>query len=68
LTVGLAQQESVSCSCQPWSSWGSACCAPLSNYSQRYASEWIAAHIGYDLRIGCTIIFNGCPFPYHDHA
>jgi ATP-binding cassette, subfamily B, multidrug efflux pump len=38
------------------------------NYSQRYISEWIASHIGFDLR---NLLYNhiqNLPFSYHDHT
>jgi ATP-binding cassette subfamily B protein len=38
------------------------------NYSQRYLSEWIAAHIGYDLRNRLYNHIQHLPFSYHDHA
>ena len=37
-------------------------------YSQRYLSEWIAAHIGYDLRNRLYDHIQHQSFSYHDHA
>ena len=35
---------------------------------QRYLTEWIAAHIGYDLRNRMYDHIQNLPFTYHDHA
>lgn len=40
----------------------------LLNLGQRYLSEWIAAHIGYDLRNRLYDHIQYLPFTYHDHA
>lgn len=37
-------------------------------YSQRYLSEWIATHIGYDLRNRLYDHIQHLPFSYHDHT
>lgn len=37
-------------------------------YFQRYLSEWIAAHIGYDLRNLLYDHIQHLPFTYHDHT
>jgi ATP-binding cassette subfamily B multidrug efflux pump len=37
-------------------------------YFQSYLSEWIAAHIGYDLRNQLYDHIQHLPFTYHDHA
>lgn len=37
-------------------------------YVQRYLSEWIASHIGYDLRNRLYDHIQHLPFAYHDHA
>ena len=37
-------------------------------YAQRYLSEWIAAHIGYDLRNRLYDHIQHLPFAFHDHA
>ena len=37
-------------------------------YVQRYLSEWIAAHIGYDFRNRLYDHIQHLPFSYHDHA
>jgi ATP-binding cassette subfamily B protein len=37
-------------------------------YLQRYLSEWIASHIGYDLRNRLYDHIQHLPFAYHDHA
>jgi len=37
-------------------------------YGQRYLSEWIAAHIGYDLRNLLYDHIQHLPFSYHDYA
>jgi ATP-binding cassette subfamily B protein len=37
-------------------------------YAQRYLSEWIAAHIGYDLRNQLYNHIQHLPFTFHDHA
>ena len=34
----------------------------------RYASEWIATHVGYDLRNRMYDHIQYLPFSYHDHA
>jgi ATP-binding cassette subfamily B multidrug efflux pump len=38
------------------------------NYFQRYLSEWIASHIGYDLRNRLYDHIQHLSFSYHDHA
>jgi ATP-binding cassette subfamily B protein len=37
-------------------------------YWQRYLTEWIAAHIGYDMRNRLYDQIQRLPFTYHDHA
>ncbi len=37
-------------------------------YLQRYNTEWIASHIGYDLRNRLYNHIQHLPFSYHDHA
>jgi ATP-binding cassette subfamily B protein len=37
-------------------------------YAQRYLSEWIAAHIGFDLRNQLNNHIQHLPFAYHDYA
>jgi ATP-binding cassette subfamily B protein len=37
-------------------------------FVQRYLSEWVAAHIGYDLRLRTYDHLQRLPFTYHDHA
>lgn len=37
-------------------------------YGQRYLSEWIAAHIGYDLRNKLYNHIQNLPFSFHDHS
>ncbi|MBN1148810.1 MAG: ABC transporter ATP-binding protein [Anaerolineales bacterium] len=37
-------------------------------YAQRYLSEWIAAHIGYDLRNRLYDHIQHLPFSFHDYA
>ncbi|HEX9092229.1 MAG TPA: ABC transporter transmembrane domain-containing protein, partial [Anaerolineales bacterium] len=37
-------------------------------YFQRYLSEWIASHIGYDLRNRLYDHIQHLSFSYHDHA
>ncbi|MGB8983345.1 MAG: ABC transporter ATP-binding protein [Anaerolineales bacterium] len=38
------------------------------NLGNRYLSEWIAAHVGYDLRNRMYDHIQYLPFTYHDHA
>ena len=38
------------------------------NLGQRYLSEWIGAHVGYDLRNKMYDHIQYLPFTYHDHA
>ncbi len=38
------------------------------NYFQRYLTEWIAAHIGFDLRNQLYNHIQHLPFTYHDHS
>lgn len=38
------------------------------NFGNRYLSEWIAAHVGYDLRNRLYDHIQYLPFAYHDHA
>jgi ATP-binding cassette subfamily B protein len=40
----------------------------LLNLAQRYTSEWIAAHVGYDLRNRLYDHIQNQPFTYHDHS
>jgi ATP-binding cassette subfamily B multidrug efflux pump len=37
-------------------------------YAQRYVSEWLASHIGYDLRNRLYDHIQYLPFSFHDHA
>ncbi|MCS7011190.1 MAG: ABC transporter ATP-binding protein/permease [Anaerolineales bacterium] len=37
-------------------------------FSQRYLTEWIAAHIGYDLRNAMYDRIQRLPFSFHDHS
>ena len=37
-------------------------------FAQRYLSEWVAAHIGYDLRTRLYDHLQHLPFTYHDHS
>jgi len=37
-------------------------------YGQRYVSEWIASHIGYDLRNRLYDHIQYLPFSFHDHS
>ncbi len=37
-------------------------------FGQRYLSEWIAAHVGYDLRNRLYDHIQDLPFSYHDHS
>lgn len=37
-------------------------------FGQRYLSEWIAAHVGYDLRNQLYDHIQNLPFSYHDHS
>jgi ATP-binding cassette, subfamily B, multidrug efflux pump len=38
------------------------------NFFQRFISEWVAAHIGYDLRNAMYDRIQFLPFTYHDHT
>jgi len=38
------------------------------NLVQRYLTEWISAHVGYDLRNGMYDRIQYLPFTYHDHT
>ncbi len=38
------------------------------NFLQRYLSEWVAAHVGYDLRNAMYDRIQYLPFTYHDHT
>src|SRR3989304_27852 len=38
------------------------------NLGQRYLTEWIGAHIGYDLRNAMYDRIQYLPFAYHDHS
>jgi ATP-binding cassette subfamily B protein len=40
----------------------------LLGYAQRYTGEWVATHIGYDLRNRLYNHIQHLPFAYHDHA
>ncbi|MFN8433643.1 MAG: ABC transporter ATP-binding protein [Anaerolineales bacterium] len=40
----------------------------LLGLGNRYASEWVAAHVGYDLRNRMYDHIQYLPFAYHDHA
>ncbi len=40
----------------------------LFSFFQRFLSEWVAAHIGYDLRTRMYDHLQNLPFTYHDHA
>jgi len=38
------------------------------NLGQRYLTEWIGAHVGYDLRNAMYDRIQNLPFTYHDHS
>src|SRR5450759_4374427 len=38
------------------------------NLGQRYLTEWIGAHVGYDLRNAMYDRIQYLPFTYHDHS
>ena len=38
------------------------------NLGQRYVTEWISAHVGYDLRNSMYDRIQYLPFTYHDHT
>jgi ATP-binding cassette subfamily B multidrug efflux pump len=38
------------------------------NYFERYINEWLAAHIGYNLRNNLYNQIQNLPFTFHDHA
>src|SRR5512137_2342204 len=40
----------------------------LLNLGQRYLTEWISVHVGYDLRNAMYDRIQYLPFTYHDHA
>jgi len=40
----------------------------LLNFGQRFVTEWIAAHIGYDMRNAMYDRIQYLPFTYHDHS
>ena len=42
--------------------------AAVLNFFQRYLSEWVAAHIGFDLRNSMYDRIQYLPFTYHDHT
>jgi len=37
-------------------------------YAQRYVSEWLASHIGFDLRNRLYDHIQYLPFSFHDHS
>lgn len=41
---------------------------PALNLGQRYLTEWIGAHVGYDLRNAMYDRIQYLPFTYHDHS
>ena len=40
----------------------------LLNFGQRFVTEWIASHIGYDLRNAMVDRIQYLPFTFHDHS
>jgi ATP-binding cassette subfamily B multidrug efflux pump len=40
----------------------------LLNFGQRFITEWIAAHVGYDMRNAMYDRIQYLPFTYHDHS
>jgi ATP-binding cassette, subfamily B, multidrug efflux pump len=40
----------------------------LLNFGQRFVTEWIAAHVGYDMRNAMYDRIHYLPFTYHDHS
>ncbi len=49
-------------------SWALGLFSAVLNLINRYLSEWIAAHVGYDLRNRMYDHIQYLPFSYHDHA
>ena len=43
-------------------------CTAAMNLGQRYLTEWIGAHVGYDLRNAMYDRIQYLPFTYHDHS
>jgi ATP-binding cassette subfamily B protein len=65
---GLARGETVRLARSALLLLGLGVSSAILNLGNRYWSEWIAAHVGYDLRNRMYDHIQYLPFTYHDHA
>jgi ATP-binding cassette subfamily B multidrug efflux pump len=68
IDVGLAQQDMAYLLRAALLILGIGSASALIIYFQRYLSEWVAQHIGYDMRNRLYDHIQHLPFTYHDHA
>jgi len=68
IDVGLARQDTRFLVVSALAILGIGVLLAVLTFLQRYMSEWIAAHIGYDLRNRLYDHIQRLSFSYHDHA
>lgn len=68
IDVGLAQREARFLALSALSILAIGAIRASLTYWQRYLTEWISTHIGYDLRNRLYNHIQHLPFTYHDHA
>ncbi len=68
IDIGLGRGELRYLVNAAWLLLGLGLISALLSLGHRYLSEWIAAHIGYDLRNRMYDHIQYLPFSYHDHA
>jgi ATP-binding cassette subfamily B multidrug efflux pump len=68
IDIGLAQRQAHYLALSALILFGLGLVRASLIYSQRYLSEWISAHIGYDLRNRLYDHIQYLPFNFHDHT
>jgi ATP-binding cassette subfamily B protein len=68
IDVGLGQRDAQVLISSALLLLGIGLASSLLTYWQRYLTEWIATHVGYDLRNRLYNHIQHLPFAYHDHA
>lgn len=68
IDVGLAQRDMRFLGFSALALFGIGVLRSLLIYAQRYISEWLASHIGYDLRNLLYDHIQYLPFSFHDHS
>ncbi len=68
IDIGLAQKDAAYLARAGMVLFGLGLATAVLSLFHRYLSEWIAAHIGYDLRNRLYDHIQYLPFTYHDHS